>query len=327
MLSRPATRHFSLRLEELEDRRVLSSLSDLPTGLLEHLSNAPHGHHKQLQDSAHESPTAGTPIWANSWSGSQTQVLHEHDDNKPEIGIAKSDEPLGNKDVPNVVKESVRHLPDPVDVTRPENAATPKPPLMEPAARDLPLFSPPTLGPSATWAPGATELAAGTAATMDAGVRRAVEPRRDNAMPRLGSSAEERSLLESSRAEEQRPEFIAYRFYNGALEPAASSGAGNTLSSHLVAPDELLAGTVGGERGTLELAIQDFLSQLDDMGRELSRALSPHAWTTWVVSLCLATAMLEMTRRRRRTAATVALDAGAPSCVPGLPSSFSTQLL
>jgi hypothetical protein len=79
----------------------------------------------------------------------------------------------------------------------------------------------------------------------------------------------------------------------------------------------------------LGLAIQQFLQQLDDLGREVARALSGHGWLAWALAGAMGAAGLELMRRRlrQRTAAAAvgAHDDVSLTSVPGLPGPFSNE--
>jgi hypothetical protein len=87
---------------------------------------------------------------------------------------------------------------------------------------------------------------------------------------------------------------------------------------------DLLMTALPADTPSLELGIQQFLSQLNDIGEELSRAMTRPGWLPWAVGASvMGMAALEFARRqqqRRRHADRVA-DRRALSWVPGLPGS------
>jgi hypothetical protein len=89
---------------------------------------------------------------------------------------------------------------------------------------------------------------------------------------------------------------------------------------------DLLTSALPADTPSLELGVQQFLSQLNDVGRELSRAMTQHGWLPWVLSAGLTgMAALEFVRRqeqRRRLLRGRTNQGDALSWVPGLPGTL-----
>jgi len=89
---------------------------------------------------------------------------------------------------------------------------------------------------------------------------------------------------------------------------------------------DLLTSVLPADTPSLDLAIQQFLSQLNDVGRELGRVLSRHGWLPWALGAGLtAVAALELVRRQeqqRRRLGTRGTQSDTLSWVPGLPGSL-----
>jgi hypothetical protein len=91
---------------------------------------------------------------------------------------------------------------------------------------------------------------------------------------------------------------------------------------------DLLTSALPADTPSLELGVQQFLSQLNDAGQELSRAMTRHGWLPWMLGAGLAgLAALEFARRqeqrRRRIGGRAYHD--TLSWVPGLPGSLGFE--
>jgi hypothetical protein len=104
---------------------------------------------------------------------------------------------------------------------------------------------------------------------------------------------------------------------------------GEAYALESLAPREadLLTATLPSQSGTLDLALQQFLSQLDEIGRQLSETVVGQGWLPWIMGAGLIGAAAQEFARRRvgrlRGEPALALPGNSPSRVPGLPTSFS----
>ncbi len=118
----------------------------------------------------------------------------------------------------------------------------------------------------------------------------------------------------------------------GNLEVAAGIEEGmpideGAMGSPLAQEADLLTTVVPVNQTALDLAIQQFLGQVNDIGHELSLALTQRGWLPWAMGATLAgAAALAITRRqvqRRQSGVVLGLAGTNLSWVPGLPGSLS----
>jgi hypothetical protein len=91
---------------------------------------------------------------------------------------------------------------------------------------------------------------------------------------------------------------------------------------------DLLTSALPADTPSLELGVQQFLSQLNDAGQELSRAMTRHGWLPWMLAAGLTgLAALEFARRQEQRRRRIGGRANQDmlSWVPGLPGSLGFE--
>jgi hypothetical protein len=96
------------------------------------------------------------------------------------------------------------------------------------------------------------------------------------------------------------------------------------------APSDQLVALPSERSGPLVLALDEFLSQVENLGQEVARSLEQSGWTPWVVALAATTIATEIVGRRLwRRSPRLNLASGGPdetlTWVAGLPGPFRTE--
>jgi hypothetical protein len=99
------------------------------------------------------------------------------------------------------------------------------------------------------------------------------------------------------------------------------------LTAPAVAGADLLNGS--GAQPALDLGVQQFLNQLDDLGREVSRSLQETSGAVWILVAALGAVTFEVARRRRKARRLLGIVGGPDgleeSWVPGLSGPLGSE--
>jgi hypothetical protein len=118
----------------------------------------------------------------------------------------------------------------------------------------------------------------------------------------------------------------------GETEGSPTLTPGSTASNSAVPPMQragLLGEAAPADAGPLDVAIREFLGQLDNLGRDLTQGAARNGPLPWVLVAALGAAALEVGRRQVRRRERLVLDADDDedtlTWVPGLPSSVAPE--